>query len=425
MKKSICGLSALVASVVLADPAVKTDSVVAEQAADRSVTVSYELENESAVVTVDFLTNGVSIGEINFTRLSGDVNRLVGVGKHSLLWVPDRDWQEVLPDVAFTANVTAWKITTPPDYMVVDLCASNTVRYYTSTNALPYGGLANDVYRSEKMVFLKCPAANVTWRMGSSTDSSEKESKTRTADNEVPHLVTLTEDFYMAVFELTVAQYRQFVLDADIPERSTSSSPHRNDASYEYAPVGSVSYDTIRGTTKKWPENLHEVDGTSFIGQIRSRSGMDSIDLPTDAQWEFACRAGVGTQSGNFKYWDDWEALYTPKAWYKVNSGSVKHKVGGLDPNGWGLYDMQGNMYELCLDYWSTGSTFSDGSSVTDPKGPSSQAEGRRVVRNGYYASGSATDRKSLRCANRAMGYKSEAGHEAIGFRLCAEAIAK
>ena len=422
MKKSICSLSALVASVALADPAVKTDSVVVEQAADRSVTVSYELENESAVVTVDFLTNGVSIGEINFTRLSGDVNRLVGVGKHSLLWVPDREWQVELPDVAFTANVTVWKITTPPDYMVVDLCASNTVRYYTSTNALPYGGLANDIYRSEKMVFRKCPASKVTWRMGSSTDADEMESNNRTANNEVPHLVTFTEDFYMAVFELTVAQYRQFVADVDIPERSSGSK--RNGENYEYAPVGLVTFDAIRGTTKKWPANLHEVDDASFIGQIRSRSGMDSVDLPTDAQWEFACRAGVGTQTGYPGRPQLWDAYVTPKAWYKDTNNlaqGVKHKVGGLLPNGWGLYDMQGNLYEVCLDYWATGDAFSNGSAVTDPKGPATSTDGKRVVRNSCYSSAL----KTTRCANRAMGWTTNSGHELIGFRLCAEAIAK
>lgn len=417
MKRSISFLSAFVATVALADPAIKTGSVTIEQAADRSVTVSYELETESAVVTVDFLTNGVSIGEINFTRLSGDVNRLVAVGRHSLLWVPDRDWQKALPDIAFTAKVTAWKITTPPDYMVVDLCATNTVRYYTSTNALPYGGLANDIYRSEKMVFRKCPAAQVTWRMGSDTTETW-----RTADNEVPHLVTFTEDYYMAVFELTVAQYRQFVADADIPERSSDYA--RNDSRYEYAPVGLVTYDAIRGTTKKWPANLHEVDGTSFIGKFRAWSGMDSLDLPTDAQWEFACRAGVGTQTGHPTGTQLWDAYVTPKAWYKDTNNlaaGVKHKVGGLQPNGWGLYDMQGNLYEVCLDYWATGDSFSDGTAVTDPKGPASRADGKRVVRNSCY--GGAL--KTTRCANRAMGWVSSSGHEQIGFRLSAGAVAK
>ena len=296
MKTFLLLSSALAASILTAAPTVRTGSVVVDQSAGRSVTVSYELQNEPAVVTVDFLTNGVSVGESNCTRLSGDVNKLVEVGERSLLWVPDREWAMALPGVDFTAKVTAWATNSPPEIMVIDLCAGKTVRYYTSTNALPYGGLANDIYRSEKMVFRKIPAARVQWRMGS--DSNVSGDSQRVADNEVPHLVTLTEDFYMAIFELTIDQYLMLTQSGD------GSYYAQQNVAGSFKPLVQVSYATMRGSTLSWPADDHKVDSECFIGRLRALTGMDTIDLPTDAQWEFACRAGFGSPSGtdNTKY---------------------------------------------------------------------------------------------------------------------------
>lgn len=416
MKTFLLLSSALAASILAAAPTVRTGSVVVDQSAGRSVTVSYELQNEPAVVTVDFLTNGVSVGESNCTRLSGDVNKLVEVGERSLLWVPDREWAMVLPDVDFTAKVTVWATNSPPEIMVVDLCAGNTVRYYTSTNALPHGGLANDIYRSEKMVFRKIPAARVQWRMGS--DSTVEGDSQRVANNEVPHLVTLTEDFYMAIFELTIDQYLMLTQSGD-------GSYGSGNVAGSFKPIVNVSWATIRGSVFNWPTNGHKVDSGCFVGRLRALTGMDTIDLPTDAQWEFACRAGFGSPSGT----DDtryqiqlWDALVTNRAWYVSTPGveSSRHKVGMLQPNRWGLYDMQGNVYEYCLDYWSSGDDFSDGSPATDPTGPATPVNGNRVVRNGSY--GAALDR--MRPAFRFNGGFS-AEHSHMGFRLAAGAYAR
>jgi len=80
---------------------------------------------------------------------------------------------------------------------------------------------------------------------------------------------------------------------------------------------------------------------------------------------------------------------------------------------------MQGNVFEFCLDYWSTGDAFSDGSPITDPKGPASSADGKRVVRNGAYKA----KLKAVRPAVRALGFS--AAHSDIGFRLAAGAYAR
>ena len=413
MKTALLLLSAFAAQALAAAPVIRSGSVTIDQSAGRSVAVSYELQNEPAVVTVEFLTNGVPVGEANCTRLCGDVNKLVQTGERSLLWVPDRDWTFVLPDVDVTAKVTAWATNSPPELMVIDLCAGKTVRYYTSTNALPYGGLTNDIYRSEKIVFRKIPAAQVTWRMGS---DSTVEGSWRTAANEVPHLVTLTEDFYMAIFELTIDQYMMLTATSDKPTSNTVGT---------YVPVVNLSWAAVRGSTLLWPGDDHAVDADCFIGRLRAHSGMDTVDLPTDAQWEFACRAGFGSPSGtdNPNYQTQlWDALVTNRAWYAKTPGvgNSRHKVGMLQPNRWGLYDMQGNVFEYCLDYWSIGDDFSDGSPITDPKGPASNAEGKRVVRNGAYK---AAKFQAVRPAVRALGFS--AAHADIGFRLAARAYAR
>jgi len=209
MKQLILAMSVLSVAVASASVATVSD-VVLSQGDNKRVTVSYTLD-APAIVTVDFLTNGVSIGEQNFTDVFGDVNRLVSkVGETcTISWKPYRSWpNRTIGDSGFTAKVTAWTTNAPPDYLVVDLTmwtdnnqsGPACTRFYTSTNALPFGGLANDMYRTTKLVMRRIPAANVKWRMGSpSTETGRKA-------NETTHYVTLSEDYYLGIYPVTVRQ---------------------------------------------------------------------------------------------------------------------------------------------------------------------------------------------------------------------------
>ena len=134
-----------------ATPKLTLNSVV-QSAMTRRVTVEYSL-TEPAIVTLDVLTNGVSIGAANVTHTYGDVNRLVGGGAHRLHWQADKSWPGfVFSDDTVSIEVTAWATNSPPDYMVVDL-STGEIRYegllYSQTlSAARYN---TSTYKNQKM----------------------------------------------------------------------------------------------------------------------------------------------------------------------------------------------------------------------------------------------------------------------------------
>lgn len=200
-------------------------------------------------------------------------------------------------------------------------------------------------------------------------------------DDEVQHKVTITKPFYIGVFEITQKQY----------ELITGENP--SDFKGDSRPVENVSYDMIRGKDKgaNWPSN-NEVDDYSFLGKLRAKVNMP-FDLPTEAQWEYACRAGTLTALNNGKNLTNvkvcrnmnkvgryYETQCDGKGGYKEHT-----VVGSYIPNAWGLYDMHGNVYEWCLDWYYYYDIFP----AIDPKG--AETGKSRVLRGGgwcYFASG-------------------------------------
>ena len=205
--------------------------------------------------------------------------------------------------------------------------------------------------------------------------------------------VTLTKPFYMGVFEVTQKQWE--LVMGSWPGSSPSSSYGRGDAYPAYC----VSYNDIRGssTGAQWPAST-AVDASSFLGKLRAKTGLD-FDLPTEAQWEYACRAGTATTY----YWGD--SMDGAYAWYSGNSGSKTHPVGTRLPNAWGLYDMSGNVWEWCRDWYGT---LAYG---TDPVGSASGSY--RVLRGGSWNFCSDSCASSI----RDVGYPS-GRYVNNGFRL-------
>jgi formylglycine-generating enzyme required for sulfatase activity len=168
----------------------------------------------------------------------------------------------------------------------------------------------------------------------------------------------------MGVVEITQKQYT--LVKRVNPSFDTSAS-HATHA------VDCVYWSDIRGDamTYNWPTEA-SVDPKSFVGILYERTGM-KFDLPTEAQWEYACRAGTttrysygNTENGDYMWWEN-NAYYRPE------------KVGMKLPNDWGLYDMHGNASEWCLDWYGVLS----GEEVVDPKGAILNKDKYRVCRGG------------------------------------------
>ena len=127
--------------------------------------------------------------------------------------------------------------------------------------------------------------------------------------------------------------------------------------------------------------------------------------LPTEAEWEKACRAGSTTRY----CFGESETQLSDYAWYDDNSARRTHAVGQKKPNAWGLYDMHGNVWEWCSDWY--GGDYYENSQESDPEGPSSGSF--RVGRGGswYY------DARDCRSANRIIGSPG-LRYELLGFRV-------
>lgn len=361
-------------------PTVVQDSVSFKKHSPNKVVIAYELENEPAIVTLDILTNGVSIGEDKLTELLGDVNKLVETSQGSITWIPGAG-EKNLTNVA--AVVTARPVSVPPDYLVVDL-RSGEHSYYVSSNAVP-GGVTADVYKTDKLVMRRIPARGVPWRMGSPSDETGHESRAGSG-TEMPRMVTLSEDYYIAIYPLTVRQQK------NISDESYRTAEPLSVTENDRMPAD-CSYSDMRGSPTAiafdWPRDGHQVNGVAICGRLRNPDyvGID-FDLPTSAQWEFACRAGTTGPT----YYD---GALTNIAWTSDNANGTKHPVGLLIPNAFGLYDMLGNKMEFVLDNRPTGA-ISDGSPALDPLGPTEhRSDNHRILRGGSFAYGASDSRSA------------------------------
>jgi formylglycine-generating enzyme required for sulfatase activity len=202
---------------------------------------------------------------------------------------------------------------------------------------------------------------------------------------ETPHSVTLTKPFELGVYEVTQEQYEQVM---KIPNPSKYKGPQN--------PVEQVSWNDAVEFCRKLSE-LSEEKAAGYVYR-----------LPTEAEWEYACRAGTTT----VYHFGDSESELGDYAWYKKNSGSTTRAVGGKKPNGWGLYDMHSNVYEWCQDWYGS---YPSGS-VTDPTGAASGSS--RVLRGGSWLYNSVDCRSAFRSWSSPDGRSND-----LGFRVLRSSI--
>ncbi|HZG83995.1 formylglycine-generating enzyme family protein [Paenibacillus sp.] len=207
-----------------------------------------------------------------------------------------------------------------------------------------------------------------SFTMGSSLHAGD-------GDEAPEHKVTITKPFYLGKYEVTQEQWEDIM--------GYNPSQFKGDR----RPVDSVSWE----------------EAQIFLKKLQDKTGQ-KFGLPTEAQWEYAARAGTRTT------WDfgDSESILGDYAWFGENSGDETHPVGQKKPNAWGLFDMYGNVQEWCNDWYAN--PYPEGD-VSDPQGPGSGDS--RVLRGGAWGDDFTMVRSAYRNASGA-----DAKTPGIGLRV-------
>ena len=232
-----------------------------------------------------------------------------------------------------------------------------TIEVDTSRRTQPPKQIVFDLGGGVKMEFVRIKAGKFT--MGD-----------KDFDDATPHEVTLTKDYWMQTTETTQAQWESVM--------------GKNPSEFKGAelPVETVSWDDCQEFLKKLNERMKE--------HLKDKKAT----LPTEAEWEYACRAG---EKGKWGFGDD-ENKLGDYAWYKKNSDEKTHPVGQKKANTWGLFDMHGNVWEWCEDWYGA----YEKDAAADPTGPPKGDE--RVLRGGAWFSPRSHTRSTIRAGDHSAG---------------------
>lgn len=356
----LVGLVALSASVTVtlavrgqAVPPRVANLAVSQRPGTYFVDIWYDLidpDSDFVNVTVQVSADGGASYNVPVMYLSGDYAIVApGTGKH-IVWNAWNDWPDQFTTrarVRLTVDDTKYAVVPPP---------------------------------------FPAPRPNLVWiPPGTFTMGSPANETDRYSDEGPQTRVYLSKGFFMGKYEVTQREYHEV----------TGSNPSYFTGDLD-CPVEQVSWNDAVAYCTKLTENESKA-GRLPAGYV--------YRLPTEAEWEYACRAGTTTR---FSHGDDpGYAMLKNYCWYSANSNGRTWKVGGKLPNPWGLYDMHGNVWEWCLDWYQDSLA---GGIVTDPTGPRSGSN--RVVRGGSWSDGGSGCRSAYRWyywpgnRNRIIGFR-------------------
>ena len=345
-------------------------------------------------------------------------------GRHRITWDARGDGVTGFTDKAtFQVKIAHYAAV----YMVIDVSAgpgNDAVYHVDFLNREPAGGFGDEYYKTNAIVLRRIhPGSYVA---GSPADEYCETGK-RIAKHEILRPVVITKPFYIGIYTVTQKQYEN-VMGSNPVTAHLQSHPNLLGAS---RPVSWLSYNAIRGVNSVWPNGTPNAN--SFLGKLLAKCRakdpatgdytvpVSGFDLPTEAQWEYACRAGTtnafnttkafaNTPAGQKEAMDEL-GRYVDNGGGDTGSGCYA-VVGSYQQNSWGLFDMHGNVWEFCRD-WYMEDVLSQPSPSVDPTGPTSGTNQNRVRRGGGYTLA------PCRCRSASVGNSlMTAESRDVGFRL-------
>lgn len=393
MKKTLCLIFSALATAS-ASAALSVDRLIVRQnwpwdpSVKATFTLSGETDRNADVQLV--VSGGEDVYEIPFAELAGDVRSVSAAREWTLVWNPAENgtvpygWLDANRErLAFSLKLTPVN----PKYLVVDLSGGVTADSY------PVSALAErpacgwgDEHKTDKLVLRHIRVyGGTTFSVGSPNDEwghPLRSDGVYSAENQVT--VSLTNDYYMAIFELTQKQHE--LLTGVTAENPTFPSSAPSWASLRGKLGWTNEYNTTASKKaslyqQAWPYTARVEEG-SIVDVLMKKTDWSGflpsgwrLDLPTETQWEYACRAGSTGPWGNGKDFDFYtdgngkkrDRSADDMAWHAFNNGGVTHPVGLKRPNAWDLYDMHGGLSERCIDVHLGGSSVSGG--TVEPRG--------------------------------------------------------
>ena len=399
----------------LATPSITVDRVQQRYPWNGCVDIDYTIDGmdgDPADYRVDVVVSWqgdggqMSCNAQNFLNRSG-CDLPTADGSHRVTWDSAANGVDFVSDAA---SVTAKLVYDPiepgeADYVIVDVSAGSkaTCQYPVRLvrGDIPSSTFLHDVYRTDKIVLKRVNAGSFWMGTGVSNDGNVATDR----KNVNRHYVTLTKDFFLGIFPVTQQQYINAV--GSNPTSGNFRKAEQVD-SPRWPVCGGVYHVLMR------PEKDGGCLASNIINRTSFRGGhLEGFTLPTESQWEYACRAGTQTKY----YWDSDAATDASKyMWASDNAEGLFHVVGTKLPNNWGFYDMLGNALEFCRDLYGTYPTGDEENPVVDPQGASSGTT--------YPARGGSRlhNYSSSNCGYREYsGASGKGNNDYAGFRLSAE----